>query len=187
MQSTWPVPPPRPWRNSTPIAMPWYSATRRPGMIPSWHTRKSRSTARRRRLSGPPNRRQHRARRGAHEISIHTQDVPSLLWKVADLIGIRASRRYPPGGLGLLAVSAGGRRAVPHRGAARRGGCARTGAGRRRRARRNRRRGGDRPGVPARTLAHRRIGRLAERPNPVDGANIRPRRVELPVDGYGLQ
>lgn len=32
--------------------------------------------------------------RGPHEISIRTQDVPRLLWKVADLIGLRASRRY---------------------------------------------------------------------------------------------
>lgn len=37
-------------------------------------------------------------RRGAHEISIHTQDVPRLLWKVADLIGLRASRRYRQAG-----------------------------------------------------------------------------------------
>ncbi len=41
---------------------------------------------------------QHRTRRGAHEISIHMQDVPRLLWKVADLIGIRASRRYRQAG-----------------------------------------------------------------------------------------
>jgi hypothetical protein len=31
---------------------------------------------------------------GPHEFSIHTEDVPSLLEKVADLIGLRASRRY---------------------------------------------------------------------------------------------
>jgi CheY-like chemotaxis protein len=41
---------------------------------------------------------QHHGRRGAYEISIHTQDVPRLLWKVADLIGIRASRRYRQAG-----------------------------------------------------------------------------------------
>jgi CheY-like chemotaxis protein len=34
----------------------------------------------------------HRSRK--HEISIHTEDVPSLLERVADLIGLRASRRY---------------------------------------------------------------------------------------------
>ncbi len=33
-------------------------------------------------------------RRGPHEFSIHTQDVPHLLGRVADLIGMRASRRY---------------------------------------------------------------------------------------------
>ena len=32
--------------------------------------------------------------RGGHEISVHTENVPNLLGKVADLIGIRASRRY---------------------------------------------------------------------------------------------
>jgi DNA-binding NtrC family response regulator len=31
--------------------------------------------------------------RGAHEVSIHTEDVPQLLGRVADLIGLRASRR----------------------------------------------------------------------------------------------
>lgn len=35
-----------------------------------------------------------RPRRGEHEISIHTEDVPRLLGSVADLIGLRASRRY---------------------------------------------------------------------------------------------
>ena len=39
-----------------------------------------------------------RPRRGGHEISVHTEDVPRLLWKVADLIGIRASRRYRQAG-----------------------------------------------------------------------------------------
>jgi DNA-binding NtrC family response regulator len=34
------------------------------------------------------------ARRGAHEFSIRTLGVPNLLEKVADLIGVRASRRY---------------------------------------------------------------------------------------------
>src|SRR5215472_17307502 len=29
-----------------------------------------------------------------HEISIHTENIPHLLGKVADLIGLRASRRY---------------------------------------------------------------------------------------------
>jgi DNA-binding NtrC family response regulator len=33
-------------------------------------------------------------RRGAYEFSIHTEDVPQLLGKVADLIAMRASRRY---------------------------------------------------------------------------------------------
>src|SRR4051794_2889550 len=32
-------------------------------------------------------------RRGKHEFSIHTEDVPDLLEKVADLIAVRASRR----------------------------------------------------------------------------------------------
>jgi CheY-like chemotaxis protein len=32
-------------------------------------------------------------RRGGHEFSIHTEDVPDLLEKVADLIAVRASRR----------------------------------------------------------------------------------------------
>jgi DNA-binding NtrC family response regulator len=32
--------------------------------------------------------------RGAYEFSIHTEDVPLLLGKVADLIAMRASRRY---------------------------------------------------------------------------------------------
>jgi CheY-like chemotaxis protein len=35
-----------------------------------------------------------RRRNAAHEISIHTEDVSYLLEKVADLIGMRASRRY---------------------------------------------------------------------------------------------
>ena len=39
-----------------------------------------------------------RSRRGGHEVSIHTEDVQGLLWKVADLIGIRASRRYRQAG-----------------------------------------------------------------------------------------
>lgn len=32
----------------------------------------------------------------AQQIAIHTENVPSLLEKVADLIGMRASRRYRP-------------------------------------------------------------------------------------------
>jgi CheY-like chemotaxis protein len=32
--------------------------------------------------------------RGPHEISVHTENVPNFLGKVADLIGIRAIRRY---------------------------------------------------------------------------------------------
>ena len=36
--------------------------------------------------------------RGAHEVSIHTEDVPNLLGRVADLIGLRASRRYRQAG-----------------------------------------------------------------------------------------
>jgi CheY-like chemotaxis protein len=35
-----------------------------------------------------------RRRRNSCEISVRTEDVPRLLWKVAELIGIRASRRY---------------------------------------------------------------------------------------------
>jgi len=31
-----------------------------------------------------------------YEVSIHTEDVPHLLGKVADLIGLRAIRRYRP-------------------------------------------------------------------------------------------
>jgi len=38
----------------------------------------------------------HRSGRGKQQISVHTENVPSLLGKVADLIGIRASRRYRP-------------------------------------------------------------------------------------------
>jgi CheY-like chemotaxis protein len=30
----------------------------------------------------------------SHEVSIHTENIPHLLGKVADLIGLRASRRY---------------------------------------------------------------------------------------------
>lgn len=36
------------------------------------------------------------ARHVHHEISIHTENVPMLLGKVADLIGMRATRRYRP-------------------------------------------------------------------------------------------
>lgn len=38
------------------------------------------------------------ASRGNHRISIRTEDVPNLLEKVADLIGLRATRRYRPMG-----------------------------------------------------------------------------------------
>jgi len=38
----------------------------------------------------------HRSGRGKQQISVRTQNVPSLLGKVADLIGLRASRRYRP-------------------------------------------------------------------------------------------
>jgi CheY-like chemotaxis protein len=31
---------------------------------------------------------------GGHEVSVQTENVPHLLGKIADLIGIRASRRY---------------------------------------------------------------------------------------------
>ncbi|PWT97297.1 MAG: hypothetical protein C5B51_31695, partial [Terriglobia bacterium] len=34
--------------------------------------------------------------RSKHHISIYTENIPHLLWKVADLIGLRASRRYRP-------------------------------------------------------------------------------------------
>lgn len=37
---------------------------------------------------------QRRPRRGAHELSIRTENVPHLLGKVADLLAMRASRRY---------------------------------------------------------------------------------------------
>lgn len=37
-----------------------------------------------------------RPRRTGYELSIHTQNVPHLLGKVADLIGLRAIRRYKP-------------------------------------------------------------------------------------------
>jgi len=36
----------------------------------------------------------HRPRKGGHELSIHTEDVSGLLGDVADLIALRASRRY---------------------------------------------------------------------------------------------
>lgn len=39
-----------------------------------------------------------RTGRGSHEISIRTENVPHLLERVADLIGIRASRRYRQAG-----------------------------------------------------------------------------------------
>lgn len=38
----------------------------------------------------------YRAGRGSQLISIYTENVPCLLGKVADLIGLRASRRYRP-------------------------------------------------------------------------------------------
>jgi CheY-like chemotaxis protein len=38
----------------------------------------------------------HRSGRGKQQISVYTENVPSLLGKVADLIGIRATRRYRP-------------------------------------------------------------------------------------------
>ncbi|MGA3097809.1 MAG: response regulator [Bryobacteraceae bacterium] len=34
--------------------------------------------------------------RGRHEVAIHTENLPCLLGKVAELIGLRASRRYRP-------------------------------------------------------------------------------------------
>jgi CheY-like chemotaxis protein len=34
--------------------------------------------------------------RGKHEVAIHTENLPCLLGKVAELIGLRASRRYRP-------------------------------------------------------------------------------------------
>jgi len=34
--------------------------------------------------------------RGRHEVAIHTENLPWLLGKVAELIGVRASRRYRP-------------------------------------------------------------------------------------------
>src|SRR5215831_16074927 len=36
----------------------------------------------------------HISARSSYEISIHTQNIPHLLERVADLIGLRASRRY---------------------------------------------------------------------------------------------
>jgi CheY-like chemotaxis protein len=37
-----------------------------------------------------------RPARGRHELSIYTENLPNLLEKVAELIGLRASRRYRP-------------------------------------------------------------------------------------------
>jgi hypothetical protein len=34
--------------------------------------------------------------REEHQVAIHTENLPSLLGKVAELIGVRASRRYRP-------------------------------------------------------------------------------------------
>jgi CheY-like chemotaxis protein len=34
--------------------------------------------------------------RGRQEVSIHTENVPTLLGEIAELIGVRASRRYRP-------------------------------------------------------------------------------------------
>jgi hypothetical protein len=39
---------------------------------------------------------QPRPKQIGYEVSIHTEDVPRLLGKVADLIGLRAIRRYRP-------------------------------------------------------------------------------------------
>ena len=38
----------------------------------------------------------HRPGRGKHHISIYTENLPGLLGEVAELIGVRASRRYRP-------------------------------------------------------------------------------------------
>ena len=38
----------------------------------------------------------HRPGRGKHHISIYTENLPNLLGEVAELIGMRASRRYRP-------------------------------------------------------------------------------------------
>ena len=38
----------------------------------------------------------HRTSRGKHRVSIYTENLPNLLGKVAELIGVRASRRYRP-------------------------------------------------------------------------------------------
>ena len=38
----------------------------------------------------------HRPRRGEHHISVYTENLPNLLGEVAELIGVRASRRYRP-------------------------------------------------------------------------------------------
>jgi hypothetical protein len=38
----------------------------------------------------------HRPGRGKHRISIYTENLPNLLGEVAELIGLRASRRYRP-------------------------------------------------------------------------------------------
>jgi CheY-like chemotaxis protein len=38
----------------------------------------------------------HRPGRGKHQISIYTENLPILLGEVAELIGMRASRRYRP-------------------------------------------------------------------------------------------
>ena len=44
--------------------------------------------------SSEPHRRSYR--RGPHQISIYTENLPHLLAEVAELIGVRASRRYRP-------------------------------------------------------------------------------------------
>lgn len=36
------------------------------------------------------------SRQAGHEFSIHTENLPLLLGKVAELIGVRATRRYRP-------------------------------------------------------------------------------------------
>jgi CheY-like chemotaxis protein len=38
----------------------------------------------------------HRPGRGKHRISVYTENLPNLLGEVAELIGMRASRRYRP-------------------------------------------------------------------------------------------
>jgi CheY-like chemotaxis protein len=47
-------------------------------------------------ITSPERKQVNRAGRAGQQFSVHTENLPNLLEKVADLIGIRASRRYRP-------------------------------------------------------------------------------------------